>query len=71
LLISLGESLEQQLRVTTGLLLKHRGGPSFGHGRLEGADLENLETRLVAIANILASEAVEAEGKNLLRISEE
>lgn len=30
-------SVEREAKLALGLLLKHRGGPGFGHGRLDGA----------------------------------
>ena len=61
------ETLDQQLRLAMGLLLKHRGGPSFGHGRLQGQELSVMETRLQSLAAALADEAG-AEGRSLLRL---
>jgi hypothetical protein len=55
------EPLEKQLKTVMGLLLKHRGGPSFGHGRLQGDELANMEQRLKAVAAALVEEAVAAE----------
>lgn len=49
--------LDQELKVALGLLLKHRGGPGFGHGRLEGDELEALGTRLRGVAAKLTDEA--------------
>ncbi len=37
------EEDRKAVRTLMGLLLKHRGGPGFGHGRLEGAEAEKLE----------------------------
>ena len=50
--------LESELRVGLGLLLKHRGGPGFGHGRLEGVELDSLENRLRSITKKLREEVL-------------
>eukprot|EP01035_Chromulina_nebulosa_P021872 gene21872-28314_t len=39
-----------------GLLLKHRGGPGFGHGRLEGKELQLLENKLREVSKLLLDE---------------
>jgi hypothetical protein len=48
--------LESELRTGLGLLLKHRGGPGFGHGRLNGVELDSLENRLRSITKKLSKE---------------
>ena len=48
----------QELKVALGLLLKHRGGPGFGHGRLDGPELTHMSVRLRNIAVKLSEEAV-------------
>ena len=50
--------IESELRVGLGLLLKHRGGPGFGHGRLEGVELDSLENRLRSITKKLREEVM-------------
>jgi len=50
-------NIEEELRMTLGLLLKHRGGPGFGHGRLEGSELEALGDRLRSVTSKLREEA--------------
>lgn len=55
-----GVTLNQELRTSLGLLLKHRGGPGFGHGRLRGAELDSLEGRLRSLTQKLIQESVEA-----------
>lgn len=55
------ESLERQIKITLGLLLKHRGGPGFGHGRLQGQELDVLEQRLKAVASALVEESTTAD----------
>mmetsp|Transcript_4531 Transcript_4531/g.9647 ORF Transcript_4531/g.9647 Transcript_4531/m.9647 type:complete len:1029 (-) Transcript_4531:237-3323(-) len=44
------------IRTTQGLLLKHRGGPGFGSGRLKGPEAQRLENTLQEIQDILYSE---------------
>eukprot|EP01036_Dinobryon_divergens_P029337 gene29337-38416_t len=48
---------ERELKQTLGILLKHRGGPGFGHGRLQGRELELMEKKLRQVATVLAEEA--------------
>jgi hypothetical protein len=38
-----GELDRSEVRTFMGMLLKHRGGPGFGSGRLQGADVERFE----------------------------
>jgi hypothetical protein len=38
--------LEQEVKLALGLLLKHRGGPGFGHGRLVGKELDLMAAKL-------------------------
>lgn len=47
----------KDIKLALGLLLKHRGGPGFGHGRLQGSELTMLEDNLRAVTNFLLSEA--------------
>ena len=51
---------KQVLTKALGLLLKHRGGPGFGRGRLQGAELQLLEPALVAAGKVLHNEALSA-----------
>jgi len=46
----------RELRTLQGLLLKQRGGPGFGAGRLREAEAQRLETSLEKVMNILRSE---------------
>jgi hypothetical protein len=52
---------ERELKTALGLLLKHRGGPGFGHGRLQGKSLEAMETTLRSVAQKMLVESVTAE----------
>lgn len=46
------------LKTALGLLLKHRGGPGFGHGRLTGDNLLMLEDKLREVVALLKSEVL-------------
>jgi hypothetical protein len=50
--------LEKDVRAALSLLLKHRGGPGFGHGRLDGPELGMMEEKLRLVAQRLDAEAV-------------
>jgi hypothetical protein len=56
-LVPEGTSIEAEVKQTLGLLLKHRGGPGFGHGRLDGAELMRMENNLAHLTERLAAEA--------------
>ena len=49
--------IEQDIKLAMGLLLKHRGGPGFGHGRLEGKELDLMAEKLRAVSQRLVAEA--------------
>lgn len=51
--------MEQELKIALGMLLKHRGGPGFGHGRLQGEELAQMGVRLRDVAQKLISESME------------
>lgn len=51
------EEMRSQLRTLMGLVLKHRGGPGFGAGRLKGSEAERFESLLKDVSNTLRSEA--------------
>eukprot|EP00977_Amphora_coffeiformis_P020754 scaffold8465_cov149-Amphora_coffeaeformis.AAC.1 len=46
----------QDIRTLMGLMLKHRGGPGFGAGRLQGAEAEKLEALAKSIPGVLRQE---------------
>ena len=50
------EEVRRGLRTLMGLVLKHRGGPGFGKGRLKGAEAEGFENLLGEITELLRSE---------------
>jgi hypothetical protein len=52
-----GVPIEQDIKLAMGLLLKHRGGPGFGHGRLQGKELDLMAERLRAVSGRLLEEA--------------
>ena len=54
---------EKELKLALGLLLKHRGGPGFGHGRLQGKELLLLESKLKSAVRIMREEAVSVNTK--------
>jgi hypothetical protein len=51
------EDTRRMIRTLMGLLLKHRGGPGFGHGRLKGVEAERLEIALDNVLSTLKEEA--------------
>lgn len=54
---SSSDTRKQNLRTLMGLLLKHRGGPGFGKGRLTGSDIDLFEDLVEEITNMLRDEA--------------
>lgn len=48
--------VRNQIRNAQGLLLKHRGGPGFGAGRLKEPEAQRLENTLECVKGILRSE---------------
>jgi hypothetical protein len=50
--------LHQDARTLMGLLLKHRGGPGFGTGRIKGAEMERFETLSVNLLRTLRQESM-------------
>lgn len=57
---SSSDTRKQNLRTLMGLLLKHRGGPGFGKGRLKGPDIDLFEGLVEEITNMLRDEASNA-----------
>jgi hypothetical protein len=53
---TLSGDTRQDIRTLMGLMLKHRGGPGFGAGRLQGTEAEKLELLATKIADILRQE---------------
>lgn len=51
------DRLRQDVRTLQGMLLKHRGGPGFGAGRLRGADIDRFETLANHVIHDLKQEA--------------
>ena len=50
------EEIRRTIRTLMGLLLKHRGGPNFGKGRLKGTEIQRFESVLAEVTNLLRSE---------------
>lgn len=51
------DAMRTKVRTLQGLLLKHRGGPGFGAGRLRAPEAQRLEDTLVEVKGVLRSEA--------------
>jgi hypothetical protein len=51
------EEMRRDLRTLMGLLLKHKGGPGFGAGRIQGAEVERFERLAAEITDALQVEA--------------
>jgi hypothetical protein len=54
------EVTRRNIRTLMGLILKHRGGPGFGAGRLKAAEAERFESLLGEVTKMLRSEALAA-----------
>ena len=50
-------NVEKDTRTTMGLLLKHRGGPGFGSGRLKGPEMERFDEMSSDLLRTLRQEA--------------
>ena len=50
------DGVRRKVRTLQGLLLKHRGGPGFGSGRLREPEAKRLESTLEEVKGILRSE---------------
>jgi hypothetical protein len=55
------EESRQKIRTLMGLLLKHRGGPGFGKGRLEGPEIDRFDSLLQEVSAVLREEAKAAQ----------
>ncbi|KAL7557736.1 hypothetical protein ACA910_006213 [Epithemia clementina (nom. ined.)] len=51
------ESTRKDIRTLMGLLLKHRGGPGFGPGRLQGGEAQKLQDLIGQLSELLREEA--------------
>jgi hypothetical protein len=51
------DDARQKIRTLMGLILKHRGGPGFGKGRLKGAEIVRFESLLQDVSALLREEA--------------
>lgn len=51
------EDAKRKIRTLMGMLLKHRGGPGFGKGRLSGREIDQFNTVLQDVVGLLREEA--------------
>jgi hypothetical protein len=51
------EETRQKIRTLMGLILKHRGGPGFGKGRLKGPEIDMFENLFEEVGGLLREEA--------------
>lgn len=51
------EEARRSVRTLMGLLLKHRGGAGFGHGRLQGPEANKLEDTALDVLSLLNEES--------------
>ena len=51
------DSTRRDIRTLMGLLIKHRGGPGFGAGRIVGAEMERFASLSSEVVSVLRSEA--------------
>lgn len=58
------EEMRQKIRTLMGMVLKHRGGPGFGKGRLQGGDIDRFEGHLAQLIPLLREEALQAAPKD-------
>ena len=56
------EDVRREIRTLQGLLLKHRGGPGFGAGRLRAPEAQKLEDKLRTVKSILRAEVSGSSG---------
>lgn len=54
------EETKKKLRTLMGLILKHRGGPGFGRGRLKGGEIDQFENLLQEVTGLLRAEATQS-----------
>ncbi|KAG7363177.1 hypothetical protein IV203_026537 [Nitzschia inconspicua] len=62
--VSSAETSRQNIRTLMGMILKHRGGPGFGKGRLKGPEIDRFETLLLEVSGALREEAKSAQPVN-------
>jgi len=51
------EDTKRMMRTTMGMLLKHRGGPGFGKGRLKGGEIDKFENLAQDVVGTLRAES--------------
>ncbi len=54
------EGTKKKIRTFMGMLLKHRGGPGFGKGRLKGREIEQFDNLLEEVTGFLRVEAAQS-----------
>ena len=52
------EEQRQKIRTLMGMLLKHRGGPGFGSGRLKGPEIDRYDNLFKEVTEMLREEAM-------------
>jgi hypothetical protein len=58
------EETRRKIRTLMGFLLKHRGGPAFGSGILQGAEIDRFDNLLQEVTSLLREEAGHAAPQN-------
>jgi hypothetical protein len=56
------EDTKGKIRTLMGYMLKHRGGPGFGKGRLQGGEIVQFDNLLQEVAGLLREEAAQSGG---------
>ena len=59
LVTSSSEESKRKMRTLMGMLLKHRGGPGFGKGRLGGREIDQFNNLLQEVLGMLREEATQ------------
>lgn len=54
------EDSKRKIRTLMGMILKHRGGPGFGKGRLKGREIEQFDNLLQEVTGLLRVEAAQS-----------
>jgi len=60
--VSVEDNFRKEIRTLMGMLLKHRGGPGFGAGRLQGAEVEKFDELAKSVMHQLRQEASQNPG---------
>jgi hypothetical protein len=59
------DETRQKIRTLMGMILKHRGGPGFGKGRLKGPEIDRFDNLLSEVTDLLREEAKYAHPVNI------